>query len=76
MSEQSGGPRTVGPKESVAVGVIAMGILTVMMPWALPLALEAWGASSDQYLALWGSNVLIGIVTVLSGISVWRLKDL
>lgn len=73
---QNSEPRTVGPKESVAVGVIAMGILTVFMPWFIPAALEAWGASSDQYLALWGSNVLMGIVTILAGISVWRLREL
>lgn len=73
---QNSEQKTVGPKESVAVGVIAMGILTAVMPYAIPLALEAWGSGSDMYLALFGSNVLIGVVTVLAGISVWRLREL
>ncbi|MFM2105344.1 MAG: hypothetical protein RL338_376 [Chloroflexota bacterium] len=72
MAGNGNGGATVGPKEQVAVGVIAMGIFTIFLPNAIVNIVEP----DNAYITLWAMNVLGGLFTVLAGIAVLRLKEL
>jgi len=72
MAGNNGGGATVGAKEQVAVGVIAMGVFTIFLPNAIVGIVEP----DNAYITLWAMNVLGGIFTVLAGIAVWRLPEL
>jgi hypothetical protein len=72
MSEsQDTGPRTVGQKEAAAAGVIALGILTILLPGAVTSIVDP----AQAFIALWGMNVLAGIFIIGTGIAVIRARE-
>jgi hypothetical protein len=72
MAKRSEGA-TVGPREAAAVGVIAMGIFVLVLPFAVAsIKVE----SADQaFPTLAAMNVLAGLFTLGSGVAVIRAKD-
>jgi hypothetical protein len=64
-----GEPRTVGPKEQLGVGVIALGLFALLMPWAADAIAQAV-KNSDHYAILAGSVLVLGLFILAAGIAV------
>jgi uncharacterized membrane protein HdeD (DUF308 family) len=68
--------RTVGTKEQLGAGVIALGIFALLMPWA---STEIAGLvdGADPYAILSGSVMVLGLFILAAGIAiiVQRLDD-
>ena len=64
-------PRTVGQREGIAAGVIAMGVLTVFLPGAVTSIVDP----AQALMALWGMNVLFGVFIIAMGIAVIRARE-
>jgi hypothetical protein len=66
--------RTVGPREGLGAGIIALGILAIAMPFAVDAIPEI--ASADQTaLVLSGMSVLLGVFVVIAGLLSFRIRD-
>jgi hypothetical protein len=66
--------RTVGPREGLAAGIIALGVLAIAMPFAVAQIPEI--ASADQAaLVLAGMSVLLGVFVVIAGLLSFRIRD-
>jgi hypothetical protein len=66
--------RTVGPREGLGAGIIALGILSVALPAAvdqLPSVLDGGSAA----FVLYGMSVLIGIFVIIAGVMTFFVKD-
>lgn len=63
--------RTVGPKEQVGAGVLAMGIFVIVLPFAVAEAVSA----DSAFITLWAMNVLAGLFLIGASIAVFRLKE-
>jgi len=64
---------TVGPREAAAVGVIAMGIFVIALPFAAS-AIKI-DAPDQAFPMLAAMNVLAGLFTLGAGVAVIRAKD-
>jgi hypothetical protein len=72
MAKNSGGA-TVGPREAAAVGVIAMGVFILALPFAVAsIKVEA---ADQAFPTLAAMNVLAGLFTLGAGVAVIRAKD-
>lgn len=66
--------RTVGPREGLAAGIVALGILAIAMPFAVDSIPDI--TSADQTaLVLAGMSVLLGIFVVIAGLLSFRIRD-
>jgi hypothetical protein len=64
--------RTVGPREGLGAGIIAMGILALAMPFAV----DALTDTPDQAAAiLAGMSILLGIFVIIAGLASFRIRD-
>lgn len=63
--------RTVGPKEQVGAGVLAMGIFVIVLPFAVAEAV----AADSAFITLWAMNVLAGLFLIGASIAVFRLRE-
>jgi hypothetical protein len=64
--------RTVGPRDGLGAGIIALGILAIAMPFAVDGLVD----TPDQTaLVLAGMSVLLGIFVVLAGLLSFRIRD-
>jgi hypothetical protein len=64
--------RTVGPRDGLGAGIIALGILGIAMPFAVDGLVE----TPDQAAAvLAGMSVLLGIFIVIAGLLSFRIRD-
>lgn len=64
--------RTVGPREGLGAGIIAIGILAMSMPFAV----DALTDTPDQAAAiLAGMSILLGIFVVIAGLASFRIRD-
>jgi len=66
--------RTVGPRESLAATIVALGVLAIVVPLVVDrMPSVATGMSPAFILA--GMSVLIGIFVVIAGIMSFIVKD-
>jgi hypothetical protein len=66
--------RTVGPREALGAGIIALGVLAILMPLIVDqLPMGAADASPQMVLA--GMSILIGIFVIVAGIASFTVKD-
>lgn len=66
--------RTVGPREGLGAGIIALGVLAIAMPFAVDQIPDI--TSADQAaLVLAGMSVLLGIFVVIAGLLSFRIRD-
>jgi hypothetical protein len=64
--------RTVGPRDGLGAGIIALGVLAIAMPFAVDALVE----TADQTaLVLAGMSVLLGTFVVLAGLLSFRIRD-
>ena len=64
--------RTVGPRDGLGAGIIALGVLGIAMPFAVDGLVE----TPDQAAAvLAGRSVLLGIFIVIAGLLSFRIRD-
>ena len=64
--------RTVGPRDGLGAGIIALGVLGIAMPFAVDGLVE----TPDQAAAvLAGMSVLLGIFIVIAGLLSVRIRD-
>jgi hypothetical protein len=64
--------RTVGPREGLGAGIIAIGVLAIAMPFAVDALVD----SPDQAAAiLAGMSILLGAFVVIAGLASFRIRD-
>ena len=64
--------RTVGPREGLGAGIIAIGVLAIAMPFAVDALVD----SPDQAAAiLAGMSILLGVFVVIAGLASFRIRD-
>jgi hypothetical protein len=61
--------RTVGPREGLGAGIIALGVLAIVMPFV------AEGISDTPATVLAGMSVMIGIFVIVAGLASFFVKD-
>lgn len=61
--------RTVGPREALGAGIIALGVLAILMP------VVADQISDSPTTLLAGMSVLIGIFVIVAGLASFFVKD-
>ncbi len=68
--------RTVGTKEQLGAGVIALGIFALLMPWASG-EIAALVDGAEPYTILSGSVMVLGLFILAAGIAiiVQRMDD-
>lgn len=66
--------RTVGPREGLGAGIVALGILAVVMPGIVDQLPSVAGGGSAAFV-LYGMNVLIGVFVILAGVMSFLIKD-
>lgn len=66
--------RTVGPRESLGATIIALGVLSIVIPLVVD-SLPAVADGTSPALILSGMSVLIGIFVVIAGIMSFVVKD-
>lgn len=59
---------TVGTKEGIGAGVIALGFLALIMPWASTAIADS--GTGDAYAILTGSVLVLGLFIVAAGIAI------
>jgi hypothetical protein len=62
--------RTVGTKEQLGVGVIALGILALLLPWAANAIGDLDFIKAEPYGILAGSVMVLGLFIIGAGIAV------
>jgi hypothetical protein len=67
-AEDIGGP-TVGVKEQLGVGVIALGLFALLTPWA-STAIADTVKGSNAYSILAGSVLVLGLFILAAGIAI------
>lgn len=66
--------RTVGPREGLGAGIVALGVLAIAMPFAVDQIPDI--TSADQTaLVLAGMSVLLGVFVVIAGLLSIRIRD-
>jgi hypothetical protein len=66
--------RTVGPREGLGAGIIAIGILAIVLPSVVD-SLPSVGNGGSPAFVLYGMMVLIGIFVILAGVMSFFIKD-
>jgi hypothetical protein len=60
---------TVGTKEGIGAGVVALGFLAVILPWASNAIVDAT-SQGDAYTILTGSVMVLGLFIIAAGIAI------
>ncbi len=68
------GARTVGPREGLGAGIIALGVLSVVMPTVVDQLPSVADGGSAAFV-LYGMSVLIGIFVIIAGVMTFFVKD-
>lgn len=68
--EQEYTGRTVGPKESMGAGVIALGILALFLPWAANAIADLDFIESEAFGILAGSVMVLGLFILVAGVAI------
>lgn len=64
--------RTVGPRDGLGAGIIALGFLAIAMPFAIGGLVETPDRAA---LALAGMSVLLGVFVIVAGLLSLRIRD-
>ncbi|MBM4408772.1 MAG: hypothetical protein FJ038_09305 [Chloroflexi bacterium] len=72
MNDTSG--RSVGPREGLGAGIIALGILAAVLPGVVDQLPSVAGGGSAAFV-LYGMNVLIGLFVIAAGVLSFFIKD-
>jgi hypothetical protein len=65
--------RTVGPREGLAAGIIALGVLAVVMPFVVAQLPEV--TADRAAFALAGMSVLVGLFVIVAGVLSLVIRD-
>ena len=71
-AEQSG---TVNFNKAVGSGIIGLGILLLVMPWAASATAAFDFVSSSDFSVLTGADYVLGIVALLAGLALFLHKE-
>jgi|YelNatPaOPRAMG01_1025707.scaffolds.fasta_scaffold613553_1 hypothetical protein len=66
---------TVGRKAELGVAIIVLGLLALLLPWSSATVASLDFVPSDAYSILTGTVYALGIIVILAGIAVLRLKE-
>lgn len=66
--------RTVGPREGLGAGIIAIGLLSVAVPSVVDQLPSVANGGSAEF-ALYGMSVMIGIFVIIAGVMTFFIKD-
>ena len=66
--------RTVGPREGLGAGIIALGILAAVLPSVVDQLPSVANGSSAAFV-LYGMNVMIGVFVIAAGVLSFFIKD-
>jgi hypothetical protein len=69
VEEAEADGRTVGTKEQLGAGVIALGIFALLMPWASG-EIAALVKGAEPYTILSGSTMVLGLFIIAAGIAI------
>lgn len=72
MNDSTG--RTVGPREGLGAGIIALGILAAVLPGVVD-SLPSVANGGSAAFVLYGMNVMIGIFVIAAGVLSFFIKD-
>jgi len=76
MADSQGGNevRTVGAREGLGAGIVALGILSIFLPSVVD-QLPSVANGGDASFVFAGMMVVIGVVTILAGVLTFVVKD-
>jgi hypothetical protein len=66
--------RTVGPREGLAAGIIALGILMCVLPGVID-QFPAVAGGGNATFSLYGMTVLLGLFVIGAGVLSFFIKD-
>lgn len=66
--------RTVGPREGLGAGIIALGILAAVLPSVVDQLPSVANGGSAAFV-LYGMNVMIGLFVIAAGVLSFFIKD-
>lgn len=66
--------RTVGPREGLGAGIIAIGLLSVAVPSVVDQLPSVANGGSAEF-ALYGMSVMIGVFVIIAGVMTFFIKD-
>lgn len=66
--------RTVGPREGLGAGIIAIGLLSVAVPSVVDQLPSVANGGSPEF-ALYGMSVMIGIFVIIAGVMTFFVKE-
>jgi hypothetical protein len=66
--------RTVGPREGLGAGIIALGVLAVAMPLIVD-DLPSVGSADQAAIVLAGMSIMIGLFVIAAGVLSFLIRD-
>ncbi len=66
--------RTVGPRDALGAGIIALGILAIAMPLVVD-GLPSVDSADRAAAILAGMSILIGLFVIVAGVLSFRIRD-
>ena len=66
--------RSVGPRDGLGAGIVALGVLAIAMPFAVE-RLPSVTTADHAALVLAGMSILIGLFVVAAGILSFLIRD-
>ena len=66
--------RTVGPREGLGAGIIALGVLAVAMPLIVD-ELPSVGSADQAAIVLAGMSIMIGLFVIAAGVLSFLIRD-
>jgi hypothetical protein len=66
--------RTVGPREGLGAGIIALGVLAVAMPLVVD-DLPSVGSTDQAAIVLAGMSIMIGLFVIAAGVLSFLIRD-
>ncbi len=66
--------RTVGPRDGLGAGIIALGILAIAMPLVVD-QLPSVDSADRAAAILAGMSILIGLFVIVAGVLSFRIRD-
>jgi len=66
--------KTVGPKEGLGLGIIALGLLFAFMPSAAQQISDLEFVSSEPFPILLGATYVLAVFVILAGVAVLVAK--
>lgn len=73
--EKVAASRTMGFPQTVGAGIVGLGILLLVMPWAASATAAFDFVASSEFSVLTGAAFVIGIITILAGVVLVAYKE-